>query len=77
MTTLWPGAARTTGIKREVTDRLRRAEPRLSRVLVTTDADLTARIKKVAEGVKAGKPVSTFDREVTEIVRRLTPAAPR
>lgn len=70
-------AARANSIKREVSDRLQRSEPRLTRVLVTTDPDLTARIKKIAEGVKAGKPVSSFSREVTELMRRLTPTAPK
>ncbi|MGB9887694.1 MAG: YhcN/YlaJ family sporulation lipoprotein [Moorellales bacterium] len=64
-------------MKREASDRLKRNEPRLARVLVTTDPDLIARIKKIGEGVKAGKPVSSFNRKVTEVVRRLAPAAPK
>lgn len=66
-------AARTNTIKRDVAARVKRAEPRLNRVLVTTDADTVARLNRVASGVAKGKPISAFADEMREINRRMTP----
>lgn len=61
------------GVQRNVAVRLKRAEPRLTRVMVTTDPDTYARIKRVQEGVAKGKPLSAFTTELREINRRMTP----
>ncbi|MDN5347257.1 MAG: hypothetical protein PWP65_821 [Clostridia bacterium] len=70
-------ASRTSAIKKEVVDRLKRAEPRLTTVSVTSDPDTVARIKKVAEGIRGGRPVTDFTRELAEIARRITPSTTR
>jgi len=68
-------AARTNAIKRDVAGRVKKAEPRLTRVLVTTDADTVTRLNRVASGVAKGKPVSAFADEMREIDRRMTPVS--
>lgn len=66
----------TERIKREVSDVVKRTEPRLTAVFVSSDPDLTTRIRRIAGGVKAGRPVSSFDGELKEIARRFSPVLP-
>ncbi len=66
-------AGKTNTIKKDVADRVKKADKRLTSVYVSTNPDLVTRIKKVAEGVKKGKPISSFDREISEIGRRIVP----
>ncbi|MEW6171934.1 MAG: YhcN/YlaJ family sporulation lipoprotein [Bacillota bacterium] len=63
----------TDRIKRQVADRLKKMEPRLTRVMVTTDTDTFTRIKRVQDGIAKGRPVSAFSKEISEINRRMTP----
>lgn len=65
----------TDRIKREVSDEAKKAEPRLTAVYVSSDADTVTRIRRVAEGIAAGQPVSAFDRELAEIVKRMSPTS--
>jgi YhcN/YlaJ family sporulation lipoprotein len=67
--------ARTDAIKRDVANRVKRAEPRLARVLVTTDTDTVTRLNRVASGMARGKPISAFTDEMREINRRMTPVS--
>jgi YhcN/YlaJ family sporulation lipoprotein len=67
-------ADKTNAIKREVINRIKKADKRAKKVIVTTDADTVARIKKVAKGIAEGRPVSEFAKELAEITRRITPA---
>ncbi len=60
-------------VKKDVVNRAMVAVPTLSVVNVTADPDLLTRLRKVSDGVKSGKPVSTFNRELTEISGRITP----
>lgn len=64
---------RTDTIKRDVADRLKRSETRLTRVMVTTDSDIYTRLKRIEDGVAKGRPVSAFAKELSEINRRMTP----
>lgn len=64
---------RTNAIKDEVARRIKAAEPSLTTVNVTTDPDLVTRIKRIANGIKKGKPISSFASELEEIGRRITP----
>ncbi|ACX52006.1 sporulation lipoprotein, YhcN/YlaJ family [Ammonifex degensii KC4] len=64
---------RTDEVKREVATRLKKAEPRLAQVMVTTDADTYNRIKNVQDGITKGKPLSSFAHEIEEINRRMSP----
>ncbi|MEW6182668.1 MAG: YhcN/YlaJ family sporulation lipoprotein [Bacillota bacterium] len=63
----------TNTIKRQVADRLKKMETRLTKVMVTTDTDTFTRIKRVQEGIAEGRPVSAFAKEISEINRRMTP----
>lgn len=66
-------AKKTNEIKSKVADAVKRADSRIKAVNVTTDPNLITRLKKIAEGVGAGKPISSFTKELTEITRRMTP----
>jgi len=67
------GQGDAAGVKNEIATRLRRAEPRLTGVAVATDAASVARIRKIAEGIRAGKPVSTFTRDLNDLMRKMAP----
>jgi len=81
--TAYVGLSLKAGLSREaaeraqgnVATRLKRAEPRLSRVMVTTNPDTYTRIRRIQEGIAKGKPLSAFANELREIDRRVTPAA--
>lgn len=66
---------RTAAIKNEVARRVRAADNRIATVQVTTDADTITRIRRVAQGISRGTPVASFNREIQEILRRITPTA--
>jgi YhcN/YlaJ family sporulation lipoprotein len=65
--------SRTDAIKREVATKIKQAQPSLVTVSVTSDPNLVQRLRKVADGIKAGRPVSSFTSELAEIARRITP----
>lgn len=58
-------------IKRTVANRLRASDRRISQVLVTTDANLITRINDVANGIIQGRPIQTFENDISDISRRL------
>lgn len=66
---------RTTLISKDVAERVKAANTKLKQVYVTSDPDLVTRIKKIADGIKKGQPVSSFANELTEINRRIKPQA--
>ncbi|MEK3917437.1 YhcN/YlaJ family sporulation lipoprotein [Paenibacillus sp. FSL H7-0331] len=45
--------------------------------IVTADMDLAARIRKVRDEVKIGRPISGFTEEMSEIIGRIIPQLPR
>ncbi len=63
----------TDRIKQDTTDEVKKAEPRLTMVFVSSDPDIVTRLRRVADGVAAGQPVSSFADELNEIARRLSP----
>ncbi len=65
----------TDRIKRDVSNEVKKAEPRLAAVYVSSDPDMTTRLRKIADGVAAGQPVSSFDNELAEIAKRLSPTS--
>ncbi|MDI3481722.1 MAG: hypothetical protein PWQ97_1377 [Tepidanaerobacteraceae bacterium] len=66
-------AKKTDEIKTKVADAVKKADARIKAVNVTTDPNLITRLKKIAEGIRAGKPISSFTKELTEITRRMLP----
>jgi len=63
----------TANIKKAVADRLENSDNRLTDVYVSTDADTVTRIRKVAQGIEQGKPLTSFSAELAEIGRRIIP----
>jgi len=73
---LQPGMEKKAGlIAREVAKRVKSATTGLKLVYVASDPDLVAQVKQVADGIKKGKPVSSFSGELREIARRIKPQA--
>ena len=68
--------ARTDAVKREAATVIRREDPRITTVYVATDADTVSRIRRVADGIARGTPVSSFVNELAAIQRRITPTRP-
>jgi YhcN/YlaJ family sporulation lipoprotein len=60
-------------VKQRVEDRIRDAEPRMDRVVVTADPDLVAQIERLGKNVVQGRPVSEFTREFSTLLTKITP----
>lgn len=65
----------TERIKRDVSNEVKAAEPRLTAVYVSSDPDTVSRLRQIADGIANGQPVSAFDKELAEIVKRISPTA--
>jgi len=65
----------TERIKRDVSNAVKAAEPRLTAVYVSSDPDIVSRLRQIASGIASGQPVSAFDKELAEIVKRISPTA--
>lgn len=61
------------GIKRQCSQQVKAANPNITTVYVSADADFLERIRRVGDGIRNGRPVDGFRNELTELVRRLTP----
>lgn len=61
-------------IKKDAEARAKKADTKLKTIVVTTDVDAVERIKKISEGIKSGKPLSSFTKEIEEMGRRLKPS---
>lgn len=64
---------KTEKIKKQVIEEIKRADSSIKTVSVTTDPNLITRLKKIADGIKQGRPISSFTDELAEITRRMTP----
>lgn len=64
--------AKTTKVEKEVIDRVKQMESTYT-VMASSDVDTVTRIKKVAQGIAAGKPLSTFSKEMQDIGSRMKP----
>lgn len=60
-------------IKKEAENKAKSIDQQLNNIMVTTDVDTVTRIKKIAQGTKNGKPISSFTKEMEEIGRRMKP----
>jgi len=63
----------TKAVEDAVIKKIKGVEPSINTVYVSSDVDWVTRVKKVSQGISAGKPVSSFTRELGEIGRRITP----
>ncbi|NLV16758.1 MAG: YhcN/YlaJ family sporulation lipoprotein [Syntrophomonadaceae bacterium] len=62
-----------TAIKNEITTTIKKADNRITKVMVTTNPDLIKRIEDIARGVLAGKPIQSFADEITDLTKRIAP----
>lgn len=63
---------KSVAVEKEVLDRVKKKEGNYM-VTVSSDVDTVTRIKKVSQGVAAGKPIESFDQEMRDIGNRLQP----
>lgn len=73
---LKPGVTgkKTDTVKKDVADRVKKTDKRITNAYVSTDIDTVSRIKKVATGIGQGKPLTGFTTELAEIGRRIVPS---
>lgn len=69
------GNALTTEVKDNITKTVKTKVPRITTVYVTADADTVTRLRNVARDVLAGKPISGFADELSNITNRIMPTA--
>ncbi|GAW29800.1 MAG: YhcN/YlaJ family sporulation lipoprotein [Bacillota bacterium] len=50
-------------------------DPRIVNAVVETDPDAVGRIKKIAAGVRQGRPISEFFDQISEFFKRLKPTS--
>ena len=63
----------TNNIKEEVDKKVREADKRIKRVVVTADPDLVSRIEEIFDDIGNGKPLSGFANELNEMINRINP----
>ncbi len=56
--------AKIDATKNMVVDRIKKANNRVSQVLVTTDPTMIKRINDIAAGIIEGKPLQTFEKDI-------------
>ncbi|NLV22847.1 MAG: YhcN/YlaJ family sporulation lipoprotein [Syntrophomonadaceae bacterium] len=59
-------------VEKEVLNKVKKLYPSYT-VMVSSDIDTVTRIKKVAQGIAAGKPLTSFSNEIKDIGTRMTP----
>ena len=64
---------KTDKIKNKVAEQIKKTDNSIRNVSITTDPNLIARLDKIAQGIRNGKPISSFADELAEITRRMTP----
>lgn len=64
----------TSAVKAKVAEIVKGADNRIKNVLVSTDPDTVTRISRVSRGIAEGRPITSFSKEVGEIIRRISPA---
>lgn len=63
----------TDDIKKQVDRKVRDADNRIKRVVVTADPDLVSRIEEMFNDIGKGKPLSGFADEINEMINRINP----
>ena len=62
-----------TDVKKKIEKDVKNTDKSITRVYVTSDPDLYKRIDNIARGISAGRPVSEFAKQISEIIKRITP----
>lgn len=65
--------SKTTELKNMVQSKVKEIDSDIDNVVVTSDMDLTKRIKNVGKDIEDGKPISGLLEEIEEVMRRITP----
>lgn len=63
----------TDDLKEEIRKTAINTDKEVEKVSITADADLYTRIRNMSRDIQDGSPVSNFDDEIREILRRITP----
>ena len=63
---------KSAAVAKEVLNKVKKMEPSYT-VMVSSDIDTVTRIKKVSQGMAAGKPLSSFSKEIQNIGTRMIP----
>jgi YhcN/YlaJ family sporulation lipoprotein len=63
----------TDSIKKQVEKKVKDADNRISRVVVTADPDLVSRIEEIFKEIGNGRPISGFTKELNEMINRINP----
>jgi YhcN/YlaJ family sporulation lipoprotein len=63
----------TDAIKSQVENKVKDADNRITRVVVTADPDLVSRIEDIFKDIGNGKPISGFTKELNEMINRINP----
>lgn len=70
---LKPGAD-AAAVKSEVARVVKGADNRVKNALVSTDPELNQRLVRISKGIAEGRPISGFSNEISELLKRLSPA---
>ncbi|MGG1575424.1 YhcN/YlaJ family sporulation lipoprotein [Fictibacillus sp. NRS-1165] len=63
----------TKQTEKKIADRVKSTDPDINDVFVSTNPDFFDRVQKYVNDIQAGKPVTGFVKEFSEMVRRLFP----
>ena len=63
----------TDQIKKKVDRTVKDQDDRISRVIVTADPDIVARIEDIFKQIGEGRPLSGFTKEINELINRIQP----
>lgn len=67
------GAKFTNNLEREISKRVKSADPGIDRVYVSANPDFYNHIRDYANDIRTGKPVSGFFKEFTQTINRVFP----
>jgi len=62
-------------MKKKIEDVVRRTDSEIDRVSVSADPEIFDSIENVVRETGRGRPLSSFGKEIEDIVRRITPGA--
>lgn len=63
----------TNAIKKQVEKRVKDADNKITRVVVTADPDMVSRLKEIFVDIGKGRPISGFAEELNEMINRINP----
>ncbi|WP_233569764.1 YhcN/YlaJ family sporulation lipoprotein [Falsibacillus albus] len=64
---------KTKDMEHKISDMVKKADPSINNVYVSTNPDFADRLKGYADKIQAGKPVKGLGQEISETLRRIFP----